>query len=149
MDVILHQLGGLLLKAVPTFLLVVLLHFYLKGMFFRPMRRVLDQRYEATEGARRRAAESLERAAAKAAEYEAKMRAARGEVYQAQEQLHKGLQEQEAVELTAARQRAEAAVKEARAQLAGDMEGAKLSLARDSESLANQIAESILRRSAA
>ncbi len=149
MDVILHKLGGLLLKAVPTFLLVVLLHFYLKSMFFKPMRRVLDQRYEATEGARRRAAESLERAAAKAAEYEAHMRAARGEVYQAQEQLHKQLQEQEAVDLTAARQRAEAAVKEARAQLAGDVQAAKNSLSGESESLANQIVESILRRSAA
>lgn len=149
MDVILHKLGGLLLKAVPTFLLVVLLHFYLKSMFFKPMRRVLDQRYEATEGARRRAAESLERAAAKAAEYEAHMRAARGEVYQAQEQLHKQLQEQEAVDLTAARQRAEAAVKEARAQLAGDVQAAKNNLSGESESLANQIVESILRRSAA
>ena len=149
MDAMLHALGGILLKAVPTFLLVVLLHFYLKGVFFKPLQKVLRQRYEATEGARKLAGESLERAAAKTAEYQAAMRAARTEIYQAQEQAHKRLQEGEFAELTAARQRAEAAVREARTQLARDVEAAKAGLARDSERLADQIAESILRRNAA
>jgi F-type H+-transporting ATPase subunit b len=149
MDAMLHALGGILLRAVPTFLLVVLLHFYLKGVFFKPLRKVLRQRYEATEGARKLAAESLERAAAKTAEYATAMRAARTEIYQAQEQAHKRLQEGEWAELTAARRRAEAAVAEAKAQLSSDVEAAKAGLARDSELLANQIAESILRGSAA
>ena len=149
MDAMLQALGGILLKAVPTFLLVVLLHFYLKGNLFKPLQKVLQQRYEATEGARKLAGESLERAAAKTAEYQAAMRAARGEIYQAQEQAHKRLQEAEQAELTAARQRAEAAVHEARTQLSSDVEAAKAGLARDSERLADQIAESILRRNAA
>ena len=149
MDATLHALGGILLKAVPTFLLVVLLHFYLKGVFFKPLQKVLRQRYEATEGARKLAGEFLEHAAAKTSEYEAGMRAARAEIYQAQEQSHKRLQEAEFAELTAARRRAEAAVQEARNQLAGDVEAAKAGLARDSELLANQIVESILRRNAA
>jgi F-type H+-transporting ATPase subunit b len=149
MEATLHALGGILLKAVPTFLLVVLLHFYLKGVFFKPLQKVLRQRYEATEGARKLADETLERAAARTAEYQAAMRAARAEIYQAQEQSHKRLQEGEFAELTAARQRAEAAVQEVKTQLAGDVEAAKAGLARDSELLANQIAESILRRSAA
>jgi F-type H+-transporting ATPase subunit b len=149
MDAMLRALGGILLKAIPTFLLVVLLHFYLKGVFFNPMRKVLRQRYDATEGARKLAAESLDRAAAKTAEYQAAMRAARGEIYQAQEQLHKRLQDGEFAELTAARRRAEAAVEEAKAQLSSDVEAAKAGLARDSDLLADQIAESILRRDAA
>ena len=149
MDAMLQALGGILLKAVPTFLLVVLLHFYLKGVFFNPLRKVLRQRYEATEGARKLAAESLDRAAARTAEYEAATRAARTEIYQAQEQAHKRLQESEMTELTAARRHAEAAVQEAKAQLAGDVEAAKAALARDSDLLANQIADSILRGSAA
>ena len=149
MDAMLHALGGILLKAIPTFLLVVLLHFYLKGLLFKPLQKVLRRRYEATEGARKLAGESLERAASKTAEYQAAMRAARGEIYQAQEQAHKRLQEAEFAELTAARQRAEAAVREARTQLAKDVEAAKDGLARDSERLADQIAESILRRNAA
>ena len=145
----LHALGGILLKAVPTFLLVVLLHFYLKGVLFKPLQKVLRQRYEATEGARKLADESLERAAAKSAEYQDAMRAARGEIYQAQEQAHKRLQEGEFAELGAARKRAEAAVREAKTLLARDVEAAKASLAPDSELLANQIVESILRRTAA
>jgi F-type H+-transporting ATPase subunit b len=149
MEATLHALGGILLKAVPTFLLVVLLHFYLKGVFFKPLQKVLRQRYEATEGARKLAGESLERAAARTSEYQAAMRAARTEVYRTQEQAHKRLQEGEFAELTAARHRAEAAVQEAKAQLARDVEAAKAGLARDSDLLANQIVESILRRSAA
>ena len=149
MDATLQALGGILLKAVPTFLLLVLLHFYLKGVFFNPLRKVLRQRYEATEGARKLAAESLERAAARTAQYEAAMRAARTEIYRAQEQAHKRFEEGESAELAAARRRVEAAVDEAKALLAGDVEAAKAGLARDSELLANQIAESILRRNAA
>jgi len=149
MDVILHQLGQLLLKAVPTFILVVLLQFYLKRMFFRPLEKVLHQRYEATEGARKAAEESLTRAAAKTAEYEAALRSARSEVYQSQEQLYKQLQERETAQLAEARKRAEAALNAAKADLAADVEAAKTSLQRDSEALADQIANSILRRSAA
>ena len=149
MEATLHALGGILLRAVPTFLLVVLLHFYLKGAFFKPLQKVLRQRYEATQGARKLAGESLERAAAKTAEYQTAMRAARSEIYQAQEQAHKRLQEAGLAELTAARQRAEEAVQQAKGQLAGDVEAAKAGLARDSERLADQIAESILRRNAA
>ena len=149
MDVILHQLGELLLKAVPTFLLVILLNFYLKIMFFKPLEKVLHKRYEATEGARKAADESLARAAAKTAEYETALRAARSELYHAQELMHKELQEREAAQISEARKAAEAAVKAAKADLALYVQAAKESLGRESEMLANQIADSILRRSAA
>jgi F-type H+-transporting ATPase subunit b len=149
MDAMLHALGGILLRAVPTFLLVILLHFYLKNIFFKPLEKVLHQRYDATEGARKLAEQSLEQAAAKTASYEAQLRAAKAAMYQAQEQLHKQLQEREAAALGEARKSAEAAIKLAKTQLADDVEAAKTSLAADSESLANQIAETILRRNAA
>ena len=145
----LHALGGILLRAVPTFLLVILLHFYLKSIFFKPLEKVLHQRYEATEGARKFAEQSLEQAAAKTASYEIQLRAAKAEMYQAQEQLHKQLQEREAAAVAEARQHADAAIKLAKTQLAADVEAAKTRLASDSESLANQIAETILRRNAA
>jgi F-type H+-transporting ATPase subunit b len=149
MDVILHQLGELLLKAVPTFILVVLLHFYLKNVFFKPLEKVLHQRYEATEGARKLAEESLERAAAKTREYEAAMRAARAEVYQAQEQLHRQLQEKHAALMAEARQHADALVRDAKERIAKEAESAKAGLAAQSDSLADEIAQSILRGSAA
>ena len=145
----LHALGGILLRAVPTFLLVILLHFYLKSIFFKPLEKVLRQRYEATEGARKLAEQSLEQAATKTARYESQLRTAKAEMYQTQEQLHKQLQEREAAAVTDARKSADAAVKLAKTQLAADVEAAKTNLAADSESLADQIAETILRRNAA
>ena len=51
--------------------------------------------------------------------------------------------------MTEARQRAEAAVNQAKGQIAADVEAAKTSLESESEKLANQIVESVLRRSAA
>jgi F-type H+-transporting ATPase subunit b len=149
MDAMLHALGGILLRAVPTFLLVILLHFYLKIVFFKPLEKVLHQRYEATEGARKLAEQSLEQAAAKTASYEAQLRAAKAEMYQAQEHLHQQLQEREAAAVAEARTRADAAIKLAKDQLAADVEAAKAGMAADSESLANQIVETILRRKAA
>ena len=36
MDAVLNSLGELLVKALPTFILLLLLHFYLKWVFYRP-----------------------------------------------------------------------------------------------------------------
>jgi F-type H+-transporting ATPase subunit b len=149
MEDTLRALGQILLKAVPTFLLVVFLHFYLKKMFFQPLERVLRQRFEATEGARKLAEQALERASARTAEYEAAIRAARSEIYQAQEKFYKQLQESQSAQIAAARQSAEAGVHEARVQLAEDVKAAKSSLAEASEALANEIADRILRGRAA
>ena len=76
MDKIIHQLGELLLSALPTFLLVLFLNYYLKFVFFQPLEKALKQRYDATDGARKLAEESMQRADAKTAEYEATLRAA-------------------------------------------------------------------------
>lgn len=146
MDEVLRSLVGLLLKAIPTFLLVVLLHFYLKRVYFRPMARVLAERYAATEGARKLAGESLANAAAKAAEYEAALRAARGEIYREQEEFRQKLREENARTIREAREHAEAMVKEAGRQLAAEAAAAKQALAADADSLAEQIVQSMLHR---
>src|SRR5262252_6998538 len=117
MEATLHQLGAILLQAIPTILLLLILHAYLKLVFFKPIEKALHQRYEATEGARKVAQESLERAAAKTKEYEEALRVARGEIYQSQEQLHKQLQERTTEQLKEARQRADEMIQAARADL--------------------------------
>jgi F-type H+-transporting ATPase subunit b len=149
MDKIVHQLGELLLTALPTFLLLIFLTLYLKSMFFAPLEKVLRQRYDATEGARKLAEQSLQRAEAKTAEYEATLSAARSEIYQAQEKAFKEFQERSASQIAEARKRADEAIREAKRQLAEDVETAKSSLSKDRDGLANQIADSILRRRAA
>jgi F-type H+-transporting ATPase subunit b len=83
MDAMLHALGGILLRAVPTFLLIILLHFYLKSIFFTPLEKILHARYEATEGARKAAEAALAQAAAKTEEFEKALFTAKTEIYQA------------------------------------------------------------------
>jgi F-type H+-transporting ATPase subunit b len=149
MDETLRQLGGVLLRAVPTFILVVLLHFYLKYIFFKPLGRILRQRYEATEGARKLAEASLAKASEKAADYEAALRAARAETYKDLEQLRRQLQDDRAVAVREARARAEAAVAQAKAALAAEVADLKKTLEAESDALADRIADKILRGRAA
>jgi F0F1-type ATP synthase membrane subunit b/b' len=63
--------------------------------------------------------------------------------------MHRQMQEHHSAVIAEARARAEAAVKAAKAQLAADVAGVKGTLAAQSESLAAEIAEHILGRSAA
>ncbi len=149
MDETLRALGEILLNAVPTFLLVVFLHFYLKKMFFQPMERVLRQRFEATEGARKLAEQALANASARTAEYEAKIRAAKSEIYQSQEEIFKQLQEAQDAQVAAAHSSAQTATRSAREQLARDVEEAKATLAQSADTLATEIAEKLLRGNAA
>jgi len=149
MEETLRSLGGILLRAVPTFILVILLHFYLKFIFFKPLQKVLRQRYEATEGARKLAESSLARAAEKAAEYEAALRAARSETYKELEQMRRQLQDERAAGVREARARAEAAVGQAKAALHAELEGLKKGLEAESDALADRIANKILRGRAA
>ena len=149
MDATLRALGQILLKAVPTFLLVLLLYAYLTRVFFRPLEKVLQKRYEANEGARKLAEESQAKATAKMAEYEAAMRAARGEVYQELGKLRSQLQAERNASLEVARKQAETQIAAVKSELEGEVAVLKQNLAAQSDLLATQIAESILRRSAA
>jgi F-type H+-transporting ATPase subunit b len=144
MDATFQALGQLLVQAVPTFLIVLLLHFYLKQVFFKPLARILAERDEATQGARKRAAEALDRANAKAAEYETQIRAARNEIYRDQEEHRRRWRDDQTAQIAAARKSAEQSVAAARAQLAADSEGAKQSLGLETQSLADRITQAIL-----
>jgi len=143
MDETLHALAEILLRAIPTFILVVLLHFYIKRMFFKPLEKVLKERYEVTEGARNQAESTFARASQKAADYEAAIRATRTEIYhELEEQRHKARQEQEAV-IREAKRKAQQVVEAGKEKLAGDVAAARASLASDSELLAARIADAM------
>lgn len=145
MDAILADLGRLVLKALPTFILVILLHFYLKHWFYKPLDKALEERRQATEGARQAAQGSLETAERKAAEYEAAMRAARAAIYKEQEETRKQWRLEQASALEQSRREASEMVQQARAQLAVEVAEAKRSLAGEVERLAGAISETILR----
>jgi F-type H+-transporting ATPase subunit b len=143
-----QALGGLLVNAIPTVILVILLHFYLKAMLFGPLRKVLKQREALTEGTRKAADESLAAAERKTAEYEAKFRDARAEVYREQEQTRQRWLADQAAQVAQARANAEASVKQARTELAAETDSARKNLLETSTVLAEQIATAILPRRA-
>ena len=149
MEQTLQSLGGILLKSIPTIVFLIILHFYLKAVLFGPLDRILKQRRELTEGARKVAQDSLAAAARKADEYEAKLRDARAVVYKEQEEMRKRWLEEQGDEVAQARTRMEASVKTAREALAADAAAAQASLKDASSALADQIAETVLGRRSA
>ncbi len=149
MEETLQALGGILLKAIPTVIFLIILHFYLKAMLFGPLDRVLKQRRELTEGARKVAEDSLAAAARKAEEYEAKLGDARGAVYKQQEEIRKRWLDEQAQQVADARARSEASVKAARDAIAEDVTAARKSLQDTSAVVADQIVATVLGRRAA
>ena len=144
MEATLYALGQILIRAVPTFFLVLLLYVYLRFVFFKPMARVLAERYELTEGARHGASRSLDNAARKAAEYEDSLRAARNEMYREQEEMRRQWREEQAARVAEARKRAEAMVKEARANLEREAAETRQGLEARVRELAGRITENVL-----
>ena len=148
MDQVLSQLGEILLKALPTFFLVVFLYIYLRKMFFGPLGAVLAARRDATEGARRRADETFRSAEQKAAEYEAALQNARTEIYREQEAERKRAADAHTARIKEARAEANAQLQQARTRIAADAEDAKKSLAAQSDVLAERIIQLVLHKGA-
>jgi F-type H+-transporting ATPase subunit b len=144
MDATINALGRLLIQALPTFFIVLLLHFYLKQMFFKPLARILAERDEATRGARSKAAEALDRANVRAAAYEEQIRAARNEIYRDQEEQRRRWRDEQTAQVAEARRAADATIAEAKSQLGAQAEEAKRSLTSETQTLADRITDAIL-----
>jgi F-type H+-transporting ATPase subunit b len=144
MDATLQALGGILLKAIPTVILLVLLNLYLRWIFFRPLEAVLKKRKEATEGARAAADASLKRATEKTAEYEAKLREARAGIYQEQEQVRRRWVEEHSKRLEEARNSTHELVRQAREDIEQQAAAAKKDLSVTAGELADEIARTLL-----
>ncbi|MES1262366.1 MAG: hypothetical protein ABUS49_11575 [Acidobacteriota bacterium] len=144
MDQTLHALGGIVLYGLPTFFLVLLLSVCVKYLYLKPLDKVLAQRFALTEGARKAAEESLLRADTKISEYETSLARARGEIYQEQSAFLKQLQEEQALQVRAARAESDARVAAAKIGIAEEARTARQGLDAASEALAGQIADAIL-----
>ena len=148
MEQTLQALSGILVKAIPTVVLVLLLHFYLKAMLFGPLEKILKQREELTDGARKAASASLAEAERKTAEYEAKLRDARAEVYREQEETRRKWLDRQVAQVAEARAAMEVSVREAKAQIAAEAATARTTLQGTSSDLADEIATTVLSRRA-
>src|ERR1700689_163933 len=114
MEQTLQALGGILIKAIPTALFLLFLHFFFRSMLFGPLRKVLKQREELTAGARRAAEAGKAEADRKTAEYEARFRDARAEVYREQEEIRRRWLAEQALQVADAKAKAEASIAQAK-----------------------------------
>jgi len=148
MEQTLSALAGILLKAIPTIILVLLLHWYLKAMLFGPLSKVLKRREDVTAGARRSAEETTKLAEQKAADFEKALTEARAELYREQEVQRKGWIEDQTTQIAAAKQRANHAVAAAKANLDQESAEARQNLSAITGALADEIAGAVLGRGA-
>lgn len=144
MEQILDFLKGLAPRALPTFFLVILLHWYLKKVLFQPMERVLEERRRKTEGSVESSEASVAQARQKLEAYERSLADARAEIYRQQEEGRQKLGEQQAATVEAARAESAARVAAAKAEIAAEAEKASAGLAAEADRLADQIAGAVL-----
>ena len=148
MDATLNALAGILLKGLPTFILFLLLHLYLRRMFFAPIEKVLKQRHEATAGAKKAAQDSLAAAQAKARDFELKLDEVRVRLAQERETTRKEWVVRQAARVAEARTKTEASIAAGKAQVVAEATAARTSLSAETERLADEITNSVLRRTA-
>ncbi len=145
MDLILKQLGDLLLGAVPTVVLLLLLYGLYHVLVHKPLQRILAERHTRTEGAVQKARADIAAAEAKTAEYEQKLRDARTAIFKGQEERRKAADKARAAALAEARSKAEAKVAEAKKSIHADAEAAQVGLRAEADRLANEIVAALLR----
>ena len=148
MDATLNALAGILLKGLPTFILFLLLHLYLRRMFFSPIEKVLKQRHEATAGARKAAQDSLKAAEAKAVAFELKLDKVRATLAQEREATRVEWVARQAARVAEARTKTEAKIAEGKAEVLAQAAAARTTLSAETDRLADEIANSVLRRTA-
>jgi len=144
MEQTLQALTGILLKAIPTIIILVILHQFLKAVLFGPVEKMLKERDALTGGARKIAEQALANAERKTAEYEAQFRDAKAVVYKEQEETRKQWLADQAEQMASAKAAADAQAAQARKDIAADVVAAKAELAQNTQALAEQIANTLL-----
>ncbi|HMD42886.1 MAG TPA: ATP synthase F0 subunit B [Candidatus Acidoferrum sp.] len=142
MSDLVHQLGGLFLRAVPVALIILLFYLILRSLFFRPLLKVMAERDARTSGAQKAAEVAQNAAAEKIRQYQEALKQARARVYQEQEAWRKKLLEERAAVLKDARTKATTEVNSAKERVAGEFASAK----REIESTTAQLAAEVTRR---
>jgi F-type H+-transporting ATPase subunit b len=144
MQEISQQLGTLLLSAVPTILLFIVFVVAYQFLIQGPLGATLKQRRARTDGAVEDAQKAIALAEERAAEYAAKLRLARAEVYKVREQRVKQWGTERDAALDAARKAASLKVGEAKAALEAEAELARKSIQSSAAELASQVVRAVL-----
>lgn len=118
----------------------------LNTLVFKPILRVIDQRTDAVRGARELADSAATKATNAAAEYDRKLNAARGEVYQQMDDMRKAALDKRAALLASTRAAVEQELSAASASVKQESTAARAALDRDASNLAGAIVSRVLGR---
>jgi F-type H+-transporting ATPase subunit b len=144
MSDLVHQIGELVLRAVPVAVIVLLFYTVMRSLFFQPLLKVMAERDARTLGAQKAAEAAQAAAAEKVRQYEEALKQARAKVYAEQEADRKKLMDERVATLKDARGKADAEVNAAKERVAGEFAGAKKEIEGTSAQLAAEIARRIL-----
>jgi F-type H+-transporting ATPase subunit b len=144
MQEIIQQIEALLVGAIPTILLFIVLVLAYQFLVQGPLTATLKQRRARTEGALEDAQKAIAQAEARAAEYAAKLREARAEVYKVREQRVKQWNAEREAALDAARKASGVKVNQARVELEAEAAAARKAIQASAADLANQVVRAVL-----
>ncbi len=144
MDQTLHQLGELLLGAVPTVILLALLYALYSAIVHKPLKRVLEERRSKTEGAVEKSRADIAAAEARMSEYEQRLREARAAVFRAQEARRQAALESRSAAVNEARSKAQAQLQAAKKGIEADRVAAEAGLQKEASALAAEIVRRVL-----
>ena len=130
--------------AIPTALLFIVLVLAYQFLVQGPLSATLKQRRARTEGAIEDAHKAIAQAEARTAEYAARLRQARAEVYLAREKRSKQWNAERDAALEAARKVAGLKVAQAKAKLEAEAASARQSIQASAGELASQVVRAVL-----
>jgi len=149
MDELLRQLADLALGAIPTLILFIVLVLAYRFILYAPLMRTRAERRARTAGALEKSHLAVEQADLRSQEYEAKLRAARAEIFRAREQRLQRLNADRDSALAATRLTAQQRVHEAQTALEAQSSDARKHIEASAAQLAAQVLAAVLPPAAA
>jgi F-type H+-transporting ATPase subunit b len=144
MDELLRQLEALALGAIPTLVVFILLVLAYRFILYGPLVKVRAERRERTAGAMEKSRLAIAAADARTQEYEAKLRAARAEIFRHREQRAQQRNAERESALAAARLAAQQRVHEAQEALEAQARDARKQIEVSTGQLAAQVLAAVL-----
>jgi F-type H+-transporting ATPase subunit b len=144
MQAIIQELGSMFVGAIPTALLFIVLVIAYQLLIQGPLTATLARRRALTEGAMEAAQRAIAEAETRTADYAARMRQARAEVFKAREQRLRQWNAEREAALDAARKAAAQKVAQARAGIEAESAAAKTAIQSSAADLAGRVVRAVL-----
>ncbi|HEX5235945.1 MAG TPA: ATP synthase F0 subunit B [Silvibacterium sp.] len=141
---LLRQLGELVLGSVPTMIIFLILVFAYRFILYGPLVKTLAERRASTIGAIEAAHAAIAQADVKSQEYEARLRAARSEIFHQREQRVQQWNAEKDRALASARLAAQERVAQARSGIEAEVAAARQQIENSAGQLAAQIVQAVL-----